>query len=74
MRFLAIECRCGFNLATAEPGEVLLREDKQPYAECPAGCGRTWLLTEEEGATTPAETEPEPEAEPKPTTEPAEEE
>jgi len=62
MRFLATVCRCGFNLAIAEPDKVLYRgkgKDKEPYAECPAGCGRTYLLTDEEApGTPPAEPEP----------------
>ena len=71
MRFLETECLCGFNLATAEPKEVLYREDKQPYAECPAGCGRTYIVTEEEAATSPVAETPEP-TEPAETAEPTE--
>lgn len=71
MRFLATTCRCGADLASAEVGKVHHRgkgKEKEPYAYCPAGCGRSYLVTDEEAPepVTPA-AEPEEAGEPEET-------
>lgn len=48
MKFQGYTCRCGADLSSSKPSKVLMRVDKQPYAKCPAGCGRTHLLVEDE--------------------------
>jgi hypothetical protein len=71
MRFLAITCRCGADLASAEVGKVHYRgkgKAKEPFAYCPEGCGRSYLVDAEgePGPVTPA-AEPEEAGEPEET-------
>jgi len=46
MKFVALVCRCGLDLTSAEPVNVIEPEDAEPYGECP-DCGRTYLVKPE---------------------------